>query len=209
MMRRMDGNRQGECDRFGQRRSCRGGEARNSYNDQMVTIREARRHDAELIMALVRELALYERAPDAVKIGAEQLARDGFPEAGERYFECLIAELDGQPAGMALYFPVYSTWRGRCLHLEDLFVRPQFRGRGVGKALLTRVAAIAVERGCAKLFWHVLDWNQPAIDFYRSLGAEPLDEWTRMQLVDEPLESVARNQEPEVRNQESGARTLE
>lgn len=164
-----------------------------SYNEGMLTIREARREDAELMMALVRELAEYERAPDAVKIGAEQLARDGFPEAGgERYFECLIAEADGQPAGMALYFPVYSTWRGRCLHLEDLFVRPAFRGRGIGKALLTRVAAIAVERGCAKLFWHVLDWNQPAIDFYKSLGAEPLDEWTRMQLVNQALERVAR-----------------
>ena len=159
-----------------------------------MTIREARREDAELMMALVRELAEYERAPDAVKIGAAQLAADGFPEAGgERFFECLIAEVeDGQAAGMALYFPVYSTWRGRCLHLEDLFVRPQFRGRGVGKALLTRVAAIAVERRCAKLFWHVLDWNQPAIEFYRSLGAEPLEEWTRMQLVDEALERLAR-----------------
>lgn len=157
-----------------------------------MRIREAQREDAELIMALVRELAEYERAPDAVKIGAEQLARDGFPEAGgERYFECLIAEVDGQPAGLALYFPVYSTWRGRCLHLEDLFVRPPFRGCGVGKALLRRVTAIAVERGCAKLFWHVLDWNQPAIEFYKSLGAEPLDEWTRMQLVDEALEKQA------------------
>lgn len=160
----------------------------------MVTIREARRDDAELVMALVRELAEYERAPDAVKMGAAQLAEDGFPEAGgERYFECLIAEVEGgQAAGMALYFPVYSTWRGRCLHLEDLFVRPQFRGRGVGRALLTRVAAIAVERGCAKLFWHVLDWNEPAIEFYKSLGAEPLEEWTRMQLVDEALEKQAR-----------------
>lgn len=165
----------------------------NSYNEPMMTIREARREDAELMMALVRGLAEYEREPDAVKIGAEQLARDAFPEAGgERYFECLIAEADGQPAGMAIYFPVYSTWRGRCLHLEDLFVRPAFRGRGIGKALLTRVAAIAVERGCAKLFWHVLDWNQPAIDFYKSLGAEPLEEWTRMQLVDQALERVAR-----------------
>ena len=165
----------------------------------MVTIREARREDAQLMMALVRELAEYERAPDAVKIDADQLARDGFPEpGGERYFECLIAEVDGTPAGMALYFPVYSTWRGRCLHLEDLFVRPEFRGRGIGKALLTRVAAIAVERDCAKLFWHVLDWNQPAIEFYKSLGAEPLDEWTRMQLVDKALEPVARMSDDDI-----------
>src|SRR5579862_3391832 len=173
-----------------ERKSCR---KSGFYNEEMVTIREAQQEDAELMIALVRELAEYEREPDAVKIGAEQLARDGFPDAGgERYFECLIAEVDQQPAGLAIYFPVYSTWRGRCLHLEDLFVRPQFRGRGIGKALLTRVAAIAVERGCAKLFWHVLDWNRPAIDFYRSLGAEPLEEWTRMQLVDEALERVAR-----------------
>ncbi|HTV13307.1 MAG TPA: GNAT family N-acetyltransferase [Acidobacteriaceae bacterium] len=162
----------------------------------MTTIRAATAADADLILEFVRELAVYEREPDAVKIGAEELRRDGFPESGgERYFECLIAEEDGKPGGFALFFPVYSTWRGRCLHLEDLFVRPQFRGRGVGKALLMRVAAMAVERGCAKLFWHVLDWNEPAIDFYKSLGAEPLTEWTRMQLVDEALAAVAAQSE--------------
>ena len=165
----------------------------------MITLRNARPDDLELMLELIRDLAVYEREPDAVKIGVEQLARDGFPEpGGERYFECLIAEVDGQPAGLAIYFPVYSTWRGRCIHLEDLFVRPQFRGVGVGKLLLTRVAAIAVERGCAKLFWHVLDWNHPAITFYKSLGAEAMDEWTRMQLVDEALERVARMSEAAV-----------
>jgi GNAT superfamily N-acetyltransferase len=158
----------------------------------MTTIRAATSADAALILDFVRDLAVYEREPDAVKIGADQLRRDGFPtDGGERYFDCLIAEEDGQAAGIALFFPVYSTWRGRCLHLEDLFVRPQFRGRGVGKALLMRVAAIAVERGCAKLFWHVLDWNEPAIEFYKSLGATPLGEWTRMQLVDDALAAVA------------------
>jgi GNAT superfamily N-acetyltransferase len=158
----------------------------------MTTIRAATSADAALILDFVRDLAVYEREPDAVKIGAGQLRRDGFPtDGGERYFDCLIAEEDGQAAGIALFFPVYSTWRGRCLHLEDLFVRPQFRGRGVGKALLVRVAAIAVERGCAKLFWHVLDWNEPAIEFYKSLGATPLGEWTRMQLVDDALAAVA------------------
>lgn len=157
-----------------------------------MTIRSATAADAALILEFVRDLAVYEREPDAVKIGAEELRRDGFPEpGGERYFDCLIAEEDGGPAGFALFFPVYSTWRGRCLHLEDLFVKPQFRGRGIGKALLVRVAAAAVERGCAKLFWHVLDWNEPAIEFYKSLGAEPLTDWTRMQLVDEALAAVA------------------
>jgi GNAT superfamily N-acetyltransferase len=162
----------------------------------MTTIRAATSADAALILEFVRDLAVYEREPDAVKIGVEELRRDGFPAAGgERYFECLIAEETGEPAGIALFFPVYSTWRGRCLHLEDLFVRPQFRGRGVGKALLVRVAAIAVERGCAKLFWHVLDWNEPAIEFYKSLGATPLSDWTRMQLVDEALATVAAQSE--------------
>lgn len=160
----------------------------------MTTIRAARRDDAALMLAFIRELAVFEREPTAVKIGEAELLRDGFPEdGGERFFECLIAEDDGQPAGIALFFPVYSTWRGRCLHLEDLIVRPQFRGRGIGKALLTRVAALAVERGCAKLFWHVLDWNTPAIDFYRSLGATPLEDWTRMQLADEALVQVAQS----------------
>lgn len=158
----------------------------------MTTIRAACHEDASLLLAFIRELAVFEREPDAVRIAEAELQRDGFPmDGGERFFECLIAEEDGQPAGIALFFPVYSTWRGRCLHLEDLIVRPQFRGRGIGKSLLTRVAAIAVERGCAKLFWHVLDWNTPAIDFYKSLGAQPLEDWTRMQLSDEALARVA------------------
>lgn len=157
-----------------------------------MKIRTATAQDAGLILGFIRELAEFERAPDAVTINTDQLVRDGFPGPGsERYFECILAEVDDHVAGMALFFPVYSTWRGRCLHLEDLIVRPQFRGRGIGKALLTRVAAIAVERGCARLFWHVLDWNQTAIDFYKSLGAVPLDEWTRMELTDEALAQVA------------------
>jgi GNAT superfamily N-acetyltransferase len=164
-----------------------------SYNGNMaIVIREARPDDTSLILALVRELAEFEREPDAVKIGEVELLRDGFPvSGGVPYYDCLIAEEDGAAAGMALFFPVYSTWRGRSLHLEDLIVRPPFRGRGIGKALLTKVAAVAVERGCAKLFWHVLDWNAPAIEFYKSLGATAMDEWTRMQLVDGALESVA------------------
>ena len=159
----------------------------------MTTIRSARPEDIPLIHSLVRELAEYEREPDSVRIGEAELARDGFPDnGGERYFECLIAEDDGQPAGFALFFPIYSTWRGRCLHLEDLFVRPQFRGRGIGKALLTRVAALAQERGCRLIFWHVLDWNQPAIDFYRSLGAAPMEAWRRMRLADDALDAVGK-----------------
>jgi hypothetical protein len=100
----------------------------------MTTIRAAVAEDAALILSFVRELAEYEREPDAVKLTGAELVRDGFPAAGgERYFECLIAEENGEPAGFALFFPVYSTWRGRALHLEDLIVRPQFAGAGSGR----------------------------------------------------------------------------
>jgi GNAT superfamily N-acetyltransferase len=158
----------------------------------MTTIRAAGAEDASLILEFVRDLAEYERAPDAVKVTEAELMRDGFPgAAGERYFEAILAEEDGEPAGLALFFPVYSTWRGRAMHLEDLFVRPRFRGLGIGKALLTKVAALAVERECVILYWHVLDWNTPAIDFYKTLGAEPLEEWRRMRVAGEALTALA------------------
>ena len=154
----------------------------------MISIRPATASDVPLIRALIQELAAYEREPHSVQITAEQLLRDGFEDS---CFECLIAELDGTAAGFALYFPIYSTWRGRSLHLEDLFVRPEFRGHGLGKALLQQVAALAVERGCARLQWDVLEWNKPAIDFYLSLDATMLDEWRRMRVVDEALRRLA------------------
>jgi GNAT superfamily N-acetyltransferase len=158
----------------------------------MTTIRQASREDVPLILEFVRELAEYERAPDAVKLTEAELLRDGFPAPGaQRYFETLIAEEHGEPAGIALFFPVYSTWRGRAMHLEDLFVRPRFRGRGIGRALLEKVAALSVERGCVLLFWHVLDWNTPAIEFYKTLDAEMLDDWRRMRVKDEALRALA------------------
>ena len=158
----------------------------------MATIRPASTADVPQILAFVRELAEYEREPDAVKVDEAELLRDGFPLAGDSaYFECLIAEEEGEPAGFALFFPVYSTWRGRSMHLEDLFVRPRFRGRGIGKALLKRVAALSLERGCRLLFWHVLDWNEPAIAFYRSFGAETMDSWRRMRVGDDALTALA------------------
>jgi GNAT superfamily N-acetyltransferase len=161
----------------------------------MTTIRAASPEDAGLILSFIRELAEYEREPDAVKLTAAELVRDGFPQAADgrqdRYFEALIAEEEGEAAGFALFFPVYSTWRGRAMHLEDLFVRPRFRGRGIGRALLEKVAAVSVERGCVILFWHVLDWNTPAIDFYKTLGAEALDDWTRMRVRGDALIALA------------------
>jgi GNAT superfamily N-acetyltransferase len=167
----------------------------------MVHIRPATATDIPLIRALIHELAEYEREPHSVYITEEQLLCDGFisDKENDRYFECLIAEVetvnDRVPAGFALYFPIYSTWRGRSLHLEDLFVRPQFRCHGIGKALLRQVASIAVKRGCARLQWDVLEWNKPAIDFYRSLDATMLDDWRRMRITDDALRKLAAAQD--------------
>ncbi len=159
----------------------------------MHSIRAATPADIPAILDLIRALATYERAPDAVKTTEADLLRDGFGE--QPCFECLIAENGdegGQPAGFALYFYNYSTWRGRSgIHLEDLFVLPRFRGQGIGKALLARVAARAAEQGCPRLQWDVLAWNQTAIDFYQGLGAEFLDEWRIMRVNDEGIRSLA------------------
>ena len=153
------------------------------------TIRPAIAADVAAILNLIRGLAAYERAAGEVAIGESELLRDGF---GERpVFECLIAEVDGEAAGLALFFPIYSTWKGPSIHLEDLFVLPSARGLGIGKALLTRVAAIAHQRGCARLQWDVLDWNQPAIDFYQSLGAVFMNEWRIMRVTGEALHTLA------------------
>ena len=157
----------------------------------MHSIRAATAADIPLILELIRALATYEREPDAVKTTEVDLLRDGFGK--QPCFECLIAENEeGEAAGFALYFYNYSTWRGRAgIHLEDLFVLPRFRGRGIGKALLARVAARAAEQGCVRLQWDVLEWNQTAIDFYQGLGAKFLDEWRIMRVNDEAIRTLA------------------
>jgi GNAT superfamily N-acetyltransferase len=156
----------------------------------MHSIRPATPADIPLILDLIRALAAYEREPDAVKATEADLLRHGFGE--HPIFECLIAEVDGEAAGFALFFYNYSTWRGRPgIHLEDLFVYPRFRGQGLGKALLARVAARAAEQGCVRLQWDVLDWNQTAIDFYQGLGARFLTEWRIMRVNDEAIHALA------------------
>ena len=155
-----------------------------------MVIRRATAADAKQIIAFIRALAEFERAPDAVTATEDGLLRDGF--GPNPYFYCLIAEHDGRPAGFAFYFFNYSTWMGRPgIYLEDLFVHPEFRGLGIGKALLQQVAAIAVEKGCRRMQWEVLDWNRPAIDFYLAMGAEFLDEWRNVRLDGEALMSLA------------------
>jgi len=155
-----------------------------------TTIRTATPADVPEILAFIRALADYERAPDAVVATEADLLRDGFGPTP--YFGCLIADFEGRPAGFALYFFDYSTWLGRPgIYLEDIFVHPELRGLGIGKALLQRVAAIALEKGCLRLKWAVLDWNTPAIDFYRAMGAEFMDEWTNVRVSGEPLRRLA------------------
>jgi GNAT superfamily N-acetyltransferase len=158
-------------------------------------IRPATPDDVPRILGLIRELAAYEREPHAVLASEEDLLRDGFHEPTR--FHCLIAECESAPAGFALYFYNYSTWRGHAgIHLEDLFVRPAFRGRGIGRALLSSVAAIAVAQGCPRLEWAVLDWNTPAIDFYASVHAVPMSEWTTMRLSGGALAALAASAAP-------------
>jgi GNAT superfamily N-acetyltransferase len=159
-------------------------------NSMPTTIRPAIAGDVSEILRFIRALAVYERAPNAVTATEADLLRDGF--GPYPYFHCLIAEHDGKPAGFAFYFFDYSTWLARPgIYLEDLFVHPEFRGLGIGKALLKRVAAIAVENGCARLKWQVLDWNTPAIDFYRSLGGEFMDEWRNVRVSGDALIRLA------------------
>jgi GNAT superfamily N-acetyltransferase len=157
-----------------------------------VTLRFAREADLDTIIALIHGLAEYEREPDAVRLDRDELGCHLF---GPRpYAEVLLAETDdGDVAGFALFFHNFSTWEGRPgIWLEDLFVKPERRGRGFGRALLVELARLAVERGCARLEWSVLDWNEPALGFYRSLGATPMEEWTTQRLSGPALAALAR-----------------
>jgi GNAT superfamily N-acetyltransferase len=155
-----------------------------------LLIRPATATDVPLILGFIHDLADYEQEPHAVLATEADLLRDGF--GPERRFHCLIAEDGGTPAGFALYFYSYSTWRGHVgIYLEDLFVRPEHRGRGIGRALLARVAAIAVEEGCPRLEWSVLDWNRPAIDFYERMGARMKSSWRGMRVEGDQLTALA------------------
>ena len=156
----------------------------------MLHIRPASIQDAALLRTMIRELAAFEKELEFVTIREEDLARDGF--GGNPRFRALIAEWDQQPSGYALFFAYYSTWSGRGLFLEDLFVREAYRGNGIGKALLAHVARIAVDEHCYGIHWEVLDWNEPAIEFYKSLGAEFRDRWRPVLLTNEPLRRLAK-----------------
>lgn len=158
--------------------------------DNILHIRFATEEDTGLILSFIRALADYERLANEVKANEGSLHRSLF---GDRpAAEVLIAELDDEPAGFALFFHNYSTFLARQgLFLEDLFVKPELRGRGIGRQLLARLAAIAVERGCGRFEWSVLDWNESAIGFYKKLGASAMDEWTVFRMTGDELETLA------------------
>jgi GNAT superfamily N-acetyltransferase len=155
----------------------------------MTDVRFATVADAAVILKFVHGLAEYEKEPHAVKLDLPTLvAQLSDPRPP---FECLIAERLGEPVGFALFFPTYSTWKGKAgIWLEDLFVAPHARRQGVGETLLARVASIARERGAGRLEWSVLDWNRPAVDFYASLGAELMSEWRICRLTDAALDEL-------------------
>lgn len=160
-----------------------------------MSIRPATPDDVPTILALVRELAEYERMPHAVVATEQSLRRDLFGEGFGRGPACeaLMGELGGQVQGFALFFMNYSTWVGRAgIYLEDLYVRPSARGKGLGRAMLVELARIARDRGCARMEWSVLDWNTDAGAFYRTLGAKPMDEWTVWRLAGEGIGNLAR-----------------
>lgn len=155
-----------------------------------LVIRPALPADVPTILNFIRELALYEREPDAVLATEADLLRDGWGPTPR--FTAVIADHNGIPAGFALYFTSYSTWRGHHgIRLEDIYVTPHLRRQGIGKALLAHLARIAVDQGCPRLEWDVLEWNAPAIAVYEAIGAKILTEWRIMRLSEQALQTLA------------------
>ncbi len=156
----------------------------------MLKLRKAASKDIPLILSFIRELAEYERAPNAVVCTEQDLRRDGFGPSPK--FHVIVAEWNGEPAGMALYFYNYSTWQGRPgIFLEDLFVRPQFRRKSIGGALMTHLAQTAIAENCYGVRWEVLDWNKPAIEVYQHLGSKFREGWLIMQITGQELTELA------------------
>ncbi|WP_117191146.1 GNAT family N-acetyltransferase [Rhizobium terrae] len=155
-----------------------------------LTLREATRNDAATLLGFIRELAIYEKAEHEVAATVETIEQSIFGETSVT--RALICEQNGVAVGMAIWFYSYSTWQARNgLYLEDLYVTPRARGLGAGKAMLRRLAQIALENGCGRFEWSVLDWNEPAIRVYETIGAEPMNEWIRYRLSGDTLKTFA------------------
>jgi GNAT superfamily N-acetyltransferase len=158
-------------------------------NDNDIYIREAAPKDVPLILSLIKEIAEYEKLRHLVVATEDDIRENLF--GSRKYAEVLIAEYDNEPAGQALFFHNFSTFVGRPgIYLEDLFVRPKFRGKGIGKALLLRLIELAKKRNCGRVEWCVLDWNEPAIRFYKKLGAVPMDGWTIFRVSEDKFEEI-------------------
>ena len=155
-----------------------------------VKIRSAEISDLPVILRFIHDLAKYEKAPNEVELSLSELEESLFTKTPQVY--CLISEADGKATGFAVWHLNYSTWLGRHgIYLEDLYVDPNYRGLGHGKALLRKLAQICIERGYKRLQWWVLDWNESAIEFYKSIGAQPMDEWTVFRVSGSSLEKLA------------------
>ncbi|MDQ7918100.1 GNAT family N-acetyltransferase [Mesonia sp. MT50] len=144
-----------------------------------INVRESQQEDMPQVLELIKELALFEKEPEAVVIDAQQLQKDGFGE--QPLFKCFVAEIEGNIEGMALVYFRYSTWKGKTVHLEDLVVRERFRGKGLGIALYKKVMGYALEQNVKRVEWVVLDWNEGAVEFYKKSGADVMQEWNTVQ----------------------------
>lgn len=151
------------------------------------TIRKSKKQDLPAILELIRELAVFEKEPDAVEVDIAQLEKEGFGE--HPLFTCFVAEVNGTIEGMALVYFRFSTWKGRTVHLEDLIVREKMRGTGLGSALYKKVISYALEQGVKRTEWVVLDWNQPAIDFYERSGAKVFQDWNTVQMEEKAMKA--------------------
>jgi len=156
-----------------------------------MQIRPARRDEVGIVLQLIHDLAVYERAPNEVEATEKELLETIFSSDPKVF--CDLVEVDGEIAGMAIWFLNYSTWQGKHgIYLEDLFIKPEYRGRGYGKALLKHLAKICDDKGYGRFQWWVLDWNSPAIEFYRSLGAVAMDEWTVYRVSGQALNELGK-----------------
>lgn len=156
-----------------------------------MVIRKATEKDMPAVLGLIQELATFEREPDAVKITADDLVRDGF--SGNPLFHCFVAENEKGIIGIALYYYRYSTWKGKTIHLEDLIVRESERGTGAGSALYSQIIAQGKQDGVRRIEWNVLDWNEPAVRFYEKTGAKVLDDWRVVQMDEEGMDAFLKN----------------
>ena len=156
-------------------------------------IRKAEKKDSLAILNLIKELALFEKEPESVKLKLSDIENDGF--GTKPLFECIVAEINKRIIGMAIYYPRYSTWNGPTIHLEDLIVSEQYKGKGIGTQLYSNFIKMALNSGVKRVEWNVLDWNSPAINFYKKSGAKVLDDWRSVQMHQSEMKKYLENQE--------------